>query len=173
MMSATAGDRRLLGSLRSADGKGVVRMEDRFDSGIDDVWSAITDPHRLARWLGEVEGDLRLGGEFRARFYASGWEGTGRVEACERPRRLLVLTNDADDPDEGAIEVTLTADGDETIIVWEERGRPLNYLAAYGAGIQIHVEDLADHVAGRERRDSKARFDELFPAYQELAESSD
>ena len=34
------------------------------------------DPLRLARWLGEVEGDLRLGGEYRARFFASGWEGT-------------------------------------------------------------------------------------------------
>ena len=35
---------RILGSLRSAAGKGVVRMEDRFDTGIDDVWSALTDP---------------------------------------------------------------------------------------------------------------------------------
>jgi hypothetical protein len=35
---------RILGSLRSADGKGVVRMQDRFDTGIDDLWSALTDP---------------------------------------------------------------------------------------------------------------------------------
>src|SRR6266478_3652324 len=74
---------RILGSLRSADGKGVVRMEDRFDTDIDDVWSALTDPRRLARWLGEVEGNLRLGGEFRARVLASGAEGAGRVDACE------------------------------------------------------------------------------------------
>jgi uncharacterized protein YndB with AHSA1/START domain len=67
-------------------------MEDRFDTDIDDLWSALTDPARLGRWLGQVEGDLRLGGEFRARFFASGWEGTGRVEACEPPRRLLVRT---------------------------------------------------------------------------------
>src|SRR5579863_5462066 len=73
--NASAGN-RLLGSLRSADGTGVVRMEDRLDTDIDDLWSALTDPRRLARWLGEVEGDLRLGGEFRARFFASGWEGT-------------------------------------------------------------------------------------------------
>jgi hypothetical protein len=53
---------RILGSLRSADGKGVVRMQDRFDTDIDDLWSALTDPRRLARWLGDVEGDLRLGG---------------------------------------------------------------------------------------------------------------
>ena len=98
MTSNARAGTRILGSLRSADGKGVVRMEDRFDTDIDDLWSALTDPRRLARWIAEVEGDLRLGGEFRARF-TSGWEGTGRVEACEPPRRLLVLTRDADEPE--------------------------------------------------------------------------
>src|SRR6266498_378859 len=163
---------RILGSLRSADGKGVVRMEDRFDTDIDDLWSALTDPSRLARWLGEVVGDLRLGGEFRARFFASGWEGTGRVEACEPPERLLVLTKDADEPDEPdehAIEATLAVDGDQTILVWEERGMPVDLLAAYGAGVQIHVEDLAAYLAGRELEDTRARWDGLLPAYQELA----
>ena len=170
MTSKAAGGGRILGSLRSADGKGVVRMEDRVDTGIDDVWSALTDPSRLARWYGEVEGDRRLGGECRARLFSSGWEGSGRVEACEPPQRLLVRTKEADKPDERAIEAMLTADGDQTIVVWEERGMPLDLLSAYGAGIQIHVEDLADHLAGRERRDdAKARWDELHPAYQDLA----
>jgi hypothetical protein len=45
--NACAGS-RILGSLRSADGKGVVRMEDRFDTDIDDLWSALTDPRRFA-----------------------------------------------------------------------------------------------------------------------------
>jgi uncharacterized protein YndB with AHSA1/START domain len=169
MISNASGDGRLLGTLRSAGGKGVVRMEDRFGTGIDDVWSALTDPCRLARWLGEVAGDLRLDGTFRAHFYASGWEGTGRIEACEPPQRLLVWRKDAEDPDGGPIEVTLTADGDQTIAVWEERGMPLDYIAGYGAGIQIHVEDLKDHLAGQERRDPTARFGKLFPSYQELA----
>ena len=160
---------RILGSLRSADGKGVVRMEDRLDTDIDDVWSAFTDPLRLARWLGEVEGDLRLDGEFRAHFFASGWEGTGRVEACEPPRRLLVLTNRPGQRDEQVIEVTLAADGDQAILVLEERGMPLDHLAAYGSGIQVHVEDLAAHLAGREHCDGAARWNELLPAYQDLA----
>ena len=124
---------RILGSLRSADGKGIVRMEDRFDTDIDDLWSALTDPRRLARWIGEVEGDLRLGGEFRSRFYASGSEGTGRVEACEPPRRLL-LAHGLGQPDVKVIEATLAADGGQTILVVEERGMPLDLLAAYGAG---------------------------------------
>jgi uncharacterized protein YndB with AHSA1/START domain len=90
MTSNARGSGRILGSLRSADGKGVVRVEDRFGTDIGDLWSALTDPLRLARWIGEVEGDLRLGGEYRFRFFASGSEGTGRVDACEPPRRLLL-----------------------------------------------------------------------------------
>jgi uncharacterized protein YndB with AHSA1/START domain len=165
-------DDRILGSLRSAEGKGSVRIEDRLDTKVGDVWSALTDQRRLARWLGNFEGDLRLDGQFRAHFFASGWQGTGRVVVCEPPQRLLVLTRDADEPhapDEHAIEVTLTADSDQTILAWEEREMPVDLLPAYGAGVQVHVEDLAAHLAGRERCDAAARFDELFPAYRELA----
>ena len=77
MTSNAGGIGRILGSLRSADGKGVVRMEDRFGTDIDDLWSALTDPRRLARWMGEVEGDLRLGGEFRAHFLPAAGKARG------------------------------------------------------------------------------------------------
>jgi uncharacterized protein YndB with AHSA1/START domain len=163
---------RVLGSLRAADGTGAVRAEDRFDTDIDDLWSAITEPRRLARWIGEVEGDLRIGGEFRAHFFSSGWEGTGRVEACQPPQRLLLLTRQPGQLDEHSIEITLTADGDQTILVWEERGMPLDHLAGYGAGIQVHVEDLGAYLAGRERCDAEARWNELIPTYQDLAASA-
>jgi hypothetical protein len=32
---------RILGTLRTQDGKGVVTVRDRFDTDIDDLWSAI------------------------------------------------------------------------------------------------------------------------------------
>lgn len=163
---------RIIGSLRSADGKGVVHIEDRFDTGIDDVWSALTDPSRLARWLGDVEGDLRLGGEYRARFHASGWEGTGRVEACEPPRRLVVEQAGSEKVGLQVTEITLTADGDQTVLVFEQRGMPLEYLPAYGAGNQVHIEDLAAHLAGHERCDADARWAELEPAYDKVPVSA-
>jgi uncharacterized protein YndB with AHSA1/START domain len=133
--------------------------------------SALVDPGRLARWYGQVEGDLRPGGQFRARVFATGWEGTGHVDACEPPRRLLVTSKDPDEPYEEVIEATLTADGDQTILVIEARGMPLDKIAFYGAGWQIHAEDLAAHITGRERGHSKARWDELVPPYQDLAAS--
>ena len=173
MTSNAAAGNRIVGTLRIADGKGVVRMEDRFDTDIDDLWSALTDPGRLARWLGEFEGDLRLGGEFRARFFASGWEGAGRVDVCEPPRHLLVMTKHHRQEDEQVVEATLTADGDHTILILEQRGMPVNLLAAYGAGNQVHIEDLAAHIAGRERCDAEARWEELQPSYEALTSKLD
>ena len=168
MTTNTPGSVRTLGSLRADNGTGVVRLEDRFPTDVDDLWSALTDPRRLARWLGEVEGDLREGGEFRARYFASGWEGTGRVEVCEPPHRMQIVTSSPDQPD-GVVEVSLTADGDQTTLVIEDRGVPLEHIAAYGAGDQIHIEDLAAYLAGGNPRDARARWQELEPAYQRLA----
>jgi uncharacterized protein YndB with AHSA1/START domain len=167
MTSHTPAGTRIVGSLRSADGKGAVRMEDRYDTDIEDLWSALTDPRRLARWIGEVAGDLRLGGEFRARFTSS-WEGMGRVDACEPPRRLL-LTMSPGQQDETVIEARLTAEGDQTLLVIEERELPSGELAAHGAGWQAHVEDLAAHIAGGEPADWRSRWTELIPPYQDLA----
>jgi uncharacterized protein YndB with AHSA1/START domain len=171
---------RILGSLRSADGTGVVRIEDRYDTGIEDLWSALTDPGRLARWYGQVEGDLRPGGQFSLHVDSAEIDATGRVEACEPPRRLRVTTRETEEsylsgqgepPHDQAIEATLTADGDQTIVIIEVRGIALDKIAFYGAGWQIHAETLAAYLAGRRPADTQARWAELVPAYQDLAAS--
>ncbi|HLM88052.1 MAG TPA: hypothetical protein VK284_03335 [Streptosporangiaceae bacterium] len=73
------------------------------------------------------------------------------------------------DPGQPAIGATLTADGGQTILVIEVRGMPLDKIAFYGAGWQIHAENLAACLAGREHGDTGARWDELVPPYQDLA----
>jgi hypothetical protein len=39
MTSNERPDTRILGSLQSAGGKGIVRVEDVYDTDIDDLWS--------------------------------------------------------------------------------------------------------------------------------------
>ena len=168
MTGNTRSSSRILGSLRSADDKGIVRMEDRFNTDINDLWSALTDPRRLARWYAQVEGDLRPGGDLRLLVHGSGWEGTGRIETCEPPRRLVVTTRELQVQFDVLLEATLTADGDQTILVIEARGMPLDKLPFYGVGWQIHAENLAAYLAGREGN-TEARWDELVPPYQDLA----
>jgi uncharacterized protein YndB with AHSA1/START domain len=105
-------------------------------------------------------------------------QSTGRVEACEPPRRLLVTSRETEEsyrkgpgvpPFDEVTEVTLTAGGGQVILAIEVRGMPLDKIAFYGAGWQIHAENLAAYLAGRARGDTQARWAELVPAYQDLA----
>jgi len=126
MTPQRTGPGTIVGSLRAVDGKAVVRIEDAFGTDAEDLWSTLTDPQRLARWVARVDGDLRLGGGFRARF-TSGWEGAGRVDVCEPPRRLLVTMSPGQD-DQTVIEAELVPDGDQTRLVLEEAGFPCTRL---------------------------------------------
>lgn len=169
-----SGDALVVGCLHSDAGEGVVRMEDRLDTDVDDLWAALTDPDRVARWFGEVEGEISPGGEFRVRIALAG-DRIGRVEVCEPPQRLCLTMRDPDprpgQPKQTVIEARLTAEGAQTRLIWEERGLPVNLLPAYGAGIQVHVEHLADYISGRDLRDADLRWNELFPAYQAMGAS--
>ena len=119
---------RILGSLRSADGVGVVRIEDRFDTTMEDLWEALTDPGRLARWYGRVEGDLRPGGRFRTYVEANEIEARGRVEVCEPPQRLLLTTRETDESYQRGRGVPPYDDDIEAR--WDELVPPYQALAA-------------------------------------------
>ena len=169
---------RILGTLQVADGMGVVRLEDRLDATSDEVWAALTQPARLAQWYGRVDGDLRRGGQLHTYIEADDVEGTGRVEVCEPPRRLVVTTRETDEsyargegapPHDTTDDVTATPVSKQTDLVVEVRGLPLEPIAFYGAGWQIHLEHLADHLAGREQGEVESRWSELVPHYQDLA----
>jgi len=80
--------------------------------------------------------------------------------------------------DESQIEAWLTAEGDRTRLVVEERGLPVDGLHFYGAGWQVHLEDLGRSLAdeGPVHEDCwsseapaaawNARWTELTPSYQ-------
>jgi len=154
----------ILGSMRRIDEQhGAVRVEHVYDTDLDDLWSAITEPDRLARWVATVEGDLRLGGTIQARFTSS-WEGPGRIDVCDAPNHL-VLTMEPGTDEEAVIEAVLTAEGERTRLVVEERGLPLNVLYQHGAGWQAHVEDLGRYLAGGESK-WRARWQALAPTYE-------
>lgn len=158
-----------IGTLRRQDGAGVVHMEDRFNTDADDLWEALTEPSRLARWIAQVRGDLRIGGLFEAAF-TSGWEGDGRVDVCEPPNRLL-LTMCPGTEEQTVIEARILPDGGNVRLIIEERGLPLDGYASYGAGWQAHIEDLEAHLSDRSSGEWRTRWTELIPLYRAQAES--
>jgi uncharacterized protein YndB with AHSA1/START domain len=156
-----------MGTMRALDDeRGAVRVEDVYDTDIGDLWEACTTPKRLARWIAEVSGDVRLGGTVHASF-TSTWTGPARIEICDRPHHLL-LTMEPGTDDETELEAWLAEDGDRTRLVVEERGLPLDRLHFHGAGWQAHLEDLGRSLAG-ESSAWKARWSELAPVYEARA----
>ena len=173
---------KLLGTMRQLDdSRGAVRVEDVYDTDIDDLWASCTDPERLARWIAEVSGDLREGGTVHAVF-TSTWSGPARIEVCEAPHHLLLTTEPGQDA-ESEIEAWLTAEGSGTKLVVEERGLPVAALAGHCAGWQVHLEDLGRslasdgpaHVGGWSEQTPApawhARWTQLTPAYRASAAS--
>ena len=155
---------RMLATVRTSGDAAVVRVEDVYATTAQDLWSAITEPERLARWIAEVSGDLAVGGAFRIRFTSS-WEGIGRVDACE-PHHRLVVTTTEEDGTSTEIEARITPEGDAARLVVEERGLPIDDAPDYAAGWQVHLEDLGAALAGRPTSDWGARWKQLIPAYR-------
>lgn len=157
------------GTLHSAEGVGIVRMKTLCDSDVDDVWSALTDPLRLAGWFGNVQGDFRENGEVTALVHSSGWDGRIHIDRCV-PRLELRVTMWEKADAKRSVAATMLADGAHTSLEIEVRGVPLDVLWAFGAGWQEHVEDLRAHLAGRDRAPTgtDARFDEIAPHYREM-----
>ena len=170
----------ITGTMRALDeARGAVRVEDLYDTDIEDLWEACTTPERLARWIAVVSGDLRVGGTVHAVF-TSTWNGTARIEVCEAPHHLLLTTGIGTD-DESQMEAWLTTKGSKTKLVVEERGLPVGSLHFHGAGWQVHLEDLGRslasdgpvHIGGwSEQTPAKAwhaRWTELTPEYKATA----
>jgi uncharacterized protein YndB with AHSA1/START domain len=64
-----------------------------YETTIEDLWDACTDPERLRRWYTPITGDLRVGGTF-----AQVNMGSGTIVACDAPHLLkLSLGGGADE----------------------------------------------------------------------------
>jgi len=123
------------------DGRGAVRVEEVYDTDLDDLWSACTEPARLARWVAQVSGEPGPGRTVEVLF-TSTWSGPVRVDVCDAPHHLLLTAGDGIDEDETQIEAWLSAAGSGTRLVVEERGLPVAQLHVHEAGWQVHLEDL-------------------------------
>ncbi|MER7012790.1 SRPBCC domain-containing protein [Saccharopolyspora sp. NPDC000359] len=104
-----------------------IVMRRHYDSPIEDVWAACTEPNRINRWFDDVSGDLREGGTFSLGDYF-----TGEVLACRPPRMYRISWPCGDRP---ADEVELRLEpspsgGTVPVIVAKDSDRSVAYTSA-------------------------------------------
>ncbi|WP_431920963.1 SRPBCC family protein [Amycolatopsis tucumanensis] len=101
----------------------TVLVRRRYDTTVEDVWDAVTDPARVRRWFMPLTGDLREGGSFQLEGNAG-----GDILTCDAPRLLRVTFGGPT----SVVEVRLTGDGESTELELEHTV-PIE-IAQSGAG---------------------------------------
>ena len=134
----------------------VVIASRVYDTDVEDLWDALTNPERIPRWFLPISGDLRLGGRYQFQGNAG-----GAITACEPPRRLGAtwegpggpptwLELKLDTVDEGHARLTLehTAHMDAGSDFWDRFGP-----GAVGVGWDGALRGLGLHLANGEALD--------------------
>ena len=88
----------------------AVSLRREYEAEVEDVWQAVTDPQRLARWFAPVSGDLREGGTFQVEGNAG-----GEIRQCVPPSALTVTWGGP----VSVVSVRLTASGAGTCLELE------------------------------------------------------
>ncbi|MER6175189.1 SRPBCC family protein [Streptosporangium sp. NPDC001681] len=124
----------------------VVIVSQTYDTEIEDLWDACTNPERIPRWFLPISGDLRLHGRYQLQGNAG-----GRIERCDPPKSYAATWEYGGDV--SWIEVRLTAEpGGGTRFElehvahvddrWEEFGP-----GALGVGWDLGLVGLAVHLS--------------------------
>ena len=160
---------RIIGTLQQTGAdEGSVRVEDVFDTGIEDLWEACTDPERLARWFAPVSGELREGGTFTIHFDDADTPRC-RVVSCEAPTRLVwewpvgeVAT---------LVTVEVTPDGEGARLELCHARLDAGRVAGYAAGWDTYVRRLAADLSGEGLPEWDATWSALHARYAALADA--
>ena len=84
----------------------AVVLARTYDTGLEDLWDAVTNPERLPRWFLPVSGELRPGGRYELEGNAG-----GTVERCDPPRSFRATWEFRGSASWVEVELTATAGG--------------------------------------------------------------
>ena len=146
---ATAEDRR--GTVTpEADGRQRLEFRRSWPDPIDDVWSALTEPERLVRWIGRYEGERSVGGQ--GTFFMTQEEGEpvgepATIVECAPPRRLVVETG-GPAQETWRIELDLAAEDGRTVLRFRQWFAAGTDVADYAGGWHWYLDKFDAEVSG-------------------------
>lgn len=153
----------LQGALRPDADRLAVRFERRYPATPAEVWSAVTEPDRVSRWLAPTT--LHEDGRYRLDF-GDGHQTVGEVVTCDPPRALVVSWDFPGEP-ASRVAVEVRPDGDGAVLVLDHTRLPQDQGAGYGAGWEAHLSTLEAQLRGTPARDWGEHFAALLPAYRD------
>jgi uncharacterized protein YndB with AHSA1/START domain len=135
-----------------ADGRQLLEFRRSWPDPIDHVWSALTEPERLARWIGRYEGDRGPGAQGTLFMtFEEGGDSTGSpatIVECDPPRRL-VLETQGPGPDPWRMELDLSDEGGRTVLVFRQRFAADADVADFAGGWHWYLDKFDAEVSGR------------------------
>ena len=155
------------GTIEQRDGRHVLVQTRELRAPIEDVWAAVTEPERLARWIGRWEGDPASGSvEFRMLFEGDDHAAeTMTVRVCEPPHRLHVTSQAGDEV--WLLDVDLTHDAGVTTLTLSQPGVTAEQAAGVGPGWEYYLDRLVDAETGADpaQRDFERDYYPAMSAY--------
>lgn len=140
-----------------------------YDDPVEDVWSALTEPDRVARWFGTWTGDPATG---TVKLLMSEDENSTpqpvRILECQPPARLVVELPSPDGT--WRLSVSLAAQAGVTTLVFTQRLTQPYDASSIGPGWHYYLDRLDAVVAGNAVPDS---WDDYFPSLQDAYASPD
>jgi len=135
------------------DGARVV-FRRTYPDPIEDVWSAVTEPERLQRWIGTWTGTPAVGGTVDFRMTAEGEDVPVEqvtILACDPPRSLAIEWTIPDQPlwrvELRLAEADQATGGTELTFVHHMAGSPAGF-ADIGPGWQYYLDRLGAALTG-------------------------
>jgi uncharacterized protein YndB with AHSA1/START domain len=126
---------------QSGDGAAVV-FERTFAAPIADVWAAVTESDRTARWIGTWRGDPATG-SVQFRMTAEGDdvpESTYEIRRCEPPR--LLALHAANDYGDWTLTLELSESAGVTTLRFSQLVDDPSTLESVGAGWDYYLDRL-------------------------------
>jgi uncharacterized protein YndB with AHSA1/START domain len=129
------------------DGKpaSTVTLTRLYDTGVEDLWEALTTAERIRRWFLPIEGELKLGGKYQLKGNAG-----GTITACSPPTHFTATWEFGGSV--SWIDVKVTADRSQARLTLEHTAIIEDHWnqfgpGAVGIGWDLALMGLAQHLA--------------------------
>lgn len=130
------------GRYETRDGQDLIVLTRTFRAPIEDVWAAVTETDRLARWFGTWSGDP-ASGSVQVRMNVEGEdvpEETFEIRVCEPSHRLVIHTGDGESAWDLGLELTESS-GVTTLEFTQAIDDPAG-LESVGPGWEYYLDRL-------------------------------